>query len=334
MDDDSAAVPARPETLRSVLRALDVLNELASRPQGATPKAVSKALGLHLSTTYHLLNTLQAAGYVARCAQTRLFQLGPRLPYLNNAYLDGVRPAAELVPFVRALQQATGEVTSIDCLHGNVVVSTLVLEGTQPGRVVGGYSGYASPAYATAAGRVLLAWLPLAERGRYLTPPVDDGQRPTLQFDAASLEPELDRIRTARYALDSGREPFPDICCISAPIIRPGGVVLEALSVIMIRARYERDLATLLTTVQVIALAASEALASQQVSRRRDAARRARPDHRRRRRQRCCSRGDRRRLPANLLARCSPSRSRVLPQNGRVGSTRRRERPITAPTGC
>ena len=84
------------------------------------------------------------------------------------------------------------------------------------------------------------------------------------RFDAAVLEPELDRIRAAGYALDSGQEPFPDICCISAPIIRSGGDVAEALSVIMTRARYERDLATLLTTIQVIALAAAEALASQQ----------------------------------------------------------------------
>ena len=264
MDDVSATASARPETLRSVLRALDVLNELAARPQGATPKAISKALGLHLSTTYHLLNTLQVAGYVARCAQTRLFQLGPRLPYLNNAYLEGMRPSAELAPLVRALQQATGEVTSIDRLHGNVVVSVLVLEGTQPGRVIGAYSGYASPAYATAAGRVLLAWTPPAERERYLAPLVGAGQRLMPQLDVASLEPELDRIKATGYALDSGREPFPDICCIAAPIIRPGGGVTEALSVIMTRARYERDLATLLTTVQVIALAASEAIASQQ----------------------------------------------------------------------
>jgi len=54
---DSGA-PDRPgrETLRSVLRALDVLRELAAHPAGATPKTLSAALSPHLSTTYPRVN--------------------------------------------------------------------------------------------------------------------------------------------------------------------------------------------------------------------------------------------------------------------------------------
>src|SRR5215211_6745044 len=78
---------------RSVHRALGVLEALAARPSGATPKELSQVLGIHLSTSYRLLNTLAAAGYVVRSPRTGLFRLGPRVAYLHHGYLAALSPA-------------------------------------------------------------------------------------------------------------------------------------------------------------------------------------------------------------------------------------------------
>lgn len=70
-----------------------VLDVLASHPEGQTAKGVAAALGLNVSTVYHLLNSLAAGGFVARDPMTRLFALGPRIPHLHQSFLARGLPA-------------------------------------------------------------------------------------------------------------------------------------------------------------------------------------------------------------------------------------------------
>jgi hypothetical protein len=75
------------EQLQTVRRALAVLEALAARPSGASPKELSQALDLHLSTCYRLLNALVAAGYATRTGG--LFRVGAR--GLRSPWLPGGR---------------------------------------------------------------------------------------------------------------------------------------------------------------------------------------------------------------------------------------------------
>ncbi len=82
----SQASRIRPTDLvGSVQRALRVLETVASNPEGLTPKAVARRLGLALSTTYNLLNTLAAEGYVARLEGGRGYVLGDRVWVLSRS---------------------------------------------------------------------------------------------------------------------------------------------------------------------------------------------------------------------------------------------------------
>jgi IclR family acetate operon transcriptional repressor len=81
----------------SVRRALRVLETVASNPGGLTPKAVARRLGLALSTTYNLLNTLAAEGYVVRLEGGRGYVLGDQVWVLS-----------------RSLHQASGPTRPID----------------------------------------------------------------------------------------------------------------------------------------------------------------------------------------------------------------------------
>jgi len=73
--------------LQSATRTLSALDALSHYVDGATAKALSADLGLHLSTTYHLLNTLVAVGYAVRDPISRHFRLGPRIPHLHHAFV-------------------------------------------------------------------------------------------------------------------------------------------------------------------------------------------------------------------------------------------------------
>jgi IclR family acetate operon transcriptional repressor len=83
-------------TVGSVQRALRVLETVASNPAGLTPKAVARRLGLALSTTYNLLNTLAAEGYVARLEGGRGYVLGDQVWVLSRSLHQAPGPTRQM----------------------------------------------------------------------------------------------------------------------------------------------------------------------------------------------------------------------------------------------
>ncbi|MGH2614838.1 MAG: IclR family transcriptional regulator [Thermomicrobiales bacterium] len=242
------------DRLQSVKRALAVLETLAGRPHGVTPKELSQTLGLHLSTSYRLLNTLAAAGYAVRRPGGGLFRLGPRATYLHHGYLEALRPPPPVLAFVHALQVATGETAMLNQLEGDDVVVTAVVPGNHPTAHASGYVGLAAPAHALAGGRTLLAWLPAAELEAYLNSAAAASGSPFPLSNSGALRAELERIRTKGYALDRG-DVHPDICCVAAPVIDPTGAVSMAIATVAPAARFGREEPTLVATVLAVARA-------------------------------------------------------------------------------
>jgi DNA-binding IclR family transcriptional regulator len=248
-----AAAEPEGDRLQSVKRSLAVLEALAVRPNGATPKEISQALDLHLSTSYRLLNTLAAAGYAVRCQGGGLFRLGPRIAFLHHGYLTALRPPAEALPFVHALQLATGETAMLGQLEGDDVVVTAVVAGSRPGAFPPGYIGLAAPAHAVAAGRALLAWLPAAQLDAYLARYVMASASPFPLTNPNALRAELAGIRQTGYALDRGGHP--DVCCIAAPIVDRDDVVASSITTLAPCARFLREEPALVTVILAVARA-------------------------------------------------------------------------------
>jgi DNA-binding IclR family transcriptional regulator len=204
------------DQISSGRRILAVLETLAARPGGMTPKEVSQALQIHLSTCYRLLNTLQEAGYAVRSANGH-FALGRRVGYLNHRYLASVRPSTEVRAFLRALQLATGETVMLLRLEGHEVVIIEAVEGSRPAAHPGEYAGLSGPAYAFAAGRVLLANLPAAQCEAAITRCQVAPALPWLpSCDQRALRDDLSRIKQAGYAVDRG-VGGQGVCCLAAP---------------------------------------------------------------------------------------------------------------------
>jgi IclR family pca regulon transcriptional regulator len=249
---------AEPEVdrLQSVRRAFAVLETLAARPRGITPKELSHGLGLHLSTSYRLLNTLVAAGYAVRCADSGLFRLGPRVAYLHHGYLEALSPPEGSLPFVHALHLATGDTAMLNQMEGDDVVCTAVAPGNRSVVLSPLYVGMGAPAHIAAGGRVLLAWLPAAELETYLARRAAEPDSPYPLTNPAALRAELERIRHAGYALDRG-EGHPEICCVAAPVIGRSGSITAAVCLMMSSARLKREEPALVAAVLTVAQAIS-----------------------------------------------------------------------------
>jgi IclR family acetate operon transcriptional repressor len=251
--------------LQSVVRAMATLDCLSLHPDGLTAKAIAAELGFTLGTTYHLLRTLIATGHATQDPLGRLFQLGPSIPRLHHGFLAALRPRAELLPFVDALRDATGETAHLCRLHGNQVVVAAIAVGDRDGAVPGGYVGIGGPVHSVAVGRVLLAWLPEQQLAAFLTESNLAVPRPFPSGDTAKVRAELTRIRAQGYAIDRGEGRPSVVGCVAAAIADADGVRREALSLLVPLHRFVRDEDALAAAVVAIAGAASTVAAVSRV---------------------------------------------------------------------
>lgn len=147
-----AQVPAAAQTL-AILRYL-------ARQVGPVPAwAIARELKLPRSTTYHLLATLQAEGFVVHLPEDRRYALGIGAYELGSGYTRQA-PLQRLarVP-LSTLVDRTRHSAHLAVLHGRDVV--YVIEERAPGRPhLVTEVGVRLPAQSTASGRAMLAALP------------------------------------------------------------------------------------------------------------------------------------------------------------------------------
>jgi len=128
-------------TLQTVERALAFLEAVAQARRPPRLKEVAQALSINVTTSYHLLNTLQLAGYVTRDSDGTL-RIGSRAAILYQGLVRNFALGRELMPVIAELSASTGETTYIAALNHEKVIIQALVEGDQAVRVTGLYVGF------------------------------------------------------------------------------------------------------------------------------------------------------------------------------------------------
>lgn len=138
---------------------LAILSHLAHQAGPVSAAAIARGLRLPRSTTYQLLTTLAASGFVVHLADERRYGLGVAAYELGTGYTRQA-PLQRLarVPLA-ALVDRTGHTAHLAVMHGREVI--YVIEERAPGRPpLVTDVGVRLPAHLTASGRAMLAALP------------------------------------------------------------------------------------------------------------------------------------------------------------------------------
>jgi len=215
--------------IQSLERGLAILELVAKDTSGVTMAEVSRRIGLHTSTTFHLLRTLTSLGYLVQDEVTREYRLGSKVFRLAASAWTEVQIFNISGPFLTEMAQQTGETSHLAVFeHGEVIVINKV-DGSSPVRLTDRV-GYPRPAHCTAIGKVLLAHLPEAELMAFLHAHELRPFTPKTITAVPILEQELVRVRNQGYAFDD-EEHLQGIRCLAAPVRNFTGQVVAAIGI-------------------------------------------------------------------------------------------------------
>jgi DNA-binding IclR family transcriptional regulator len=218
-----------PTRIQSLERAFAIMEEIARNRDGISLAELSKRVGLHSSTTFHLVRTLAGLGYVRQVKDSKRYRVGRRLFALAATAFDENEMVSLGKPFLEALARETGETAHLAVLIKDKVI--ILTRSAGPGALqVSERAGVARPAYCTALGKVLLAALPPAELEDYMAHTELAAHTANTITDKERLALEIADVRNQGIAYDDA-ELDHEVRCIAAPVFGFSGQVTAAIGI-------------------------------------------------------------------------------------------------------
>ncbi len=215
--------------VRSVDRAIDVLETMARTGAPMTLGQLCQMLGAPKSTTWTIVRTLAARQVLEYEAATRTYRPGPTLRALGRRRPTAVDLAAVARPHLARLAHLTREAALLQVLSGREVVCAERIDSPEPIRYVAEVGGR-RPLHCTAAGKVILAWAQPGFAGDYLRLTRLRACSANTITQTGRLRDELARIRHVGYAVSAGEYAL-GLMAIAAPVLDAVGELVAAINV-------------------------------------------------------------------------------------------------------
>ena len=147
--------------VQSLARAFSILEEVARSRDGISLAELSRKVGLHNSTTFHLVKTMVSLGYIRQIKDDKRYRIGRPLFALAANALDEIEMVSLAMPVLEDLSRDTGESGHFAVPMGDSVVVVARTAGPGAFQLIERV-GVVRPAHCTALGKVILAALKIA----------------------------------------------------------------------------------------------------------------------------------------------------------------------------
>ncbi len=214
--------------VQSLERGFAILEAIARAREGIGLAELSKTVGLHNSTTFHLVKTMVALGYIRQDARKR-YRIGRPLFTLAAGSLDEVELVSLATPILEDLSDATGESGHFAVRSGDAVVVIAKTSGTGAFQLTD-RAGVVRPAHGTALGKVLLAALTPAQLDRFIQSHELAPFTPKTITEPDLLRQEIQEVARTGVAFDDG-EFNAEVRCVAVPVRDFTGQVVGALGI-------------------------------------------------------------------------------------------------------
>jgi len=208
-------------------RALEILERLGGSAGGLTLSELSAQLGFPKNAVFRITNTLKARGYLARDEKTLRFRLTEKLLRVSQPRVERKGLIEVSMDAMRELRDECRETVQIGRRFGDEGVILEQVEGLHPLRISVD-AGLRFPLYNNGPGKLLLAFMPEAQRIATIKRLTLVASTPRTITDKQDLARECEKIREQGYSVDFA-EADEGIHCIAAPIVDPQGQILATL---------------------------------------------------------------------------------------------------------
>ncbi|TET84544.1 MAG: IclR family transcriptional regulator [Anaerolineales bacterium] len=213
--------------LSTLARGLKVVELLAEEGELSVSEVAAR-LGLNRTCSHRYLATLKETGY-AQQNEERRYRLTFRIFELGMKIADMFSIRQEALPYMHGLASQYNETVNFACLDGTEIIHIEKVDSKEILRIDLPL-GSRAPAYCTALGKAILAFLPQEELDKYLEAVELKPRTSNTITSKEKLKAELERVREQAVAIDN--EEFAiGHRCVGAPILDRLGYPQYAISV-------------------------------------------------------------------------------------------------------
>lgn len=222
--DEKYLVPAVSQSLRILFR----MAEAESTQMSLTE--ICQEVGIHKSTAYCILYTLQKFGMVQTGGKGKGYALGPGLIGLSRSFLDKLSAPKLAEPILARLAKKANATAVLGLIAGQSVFVAAKHEGKGPYGITMRV-GHRFPLTYGCHGKVIAAFLPEKELEGLLQLEILYFHGDPSTFNEDKLIEEIDRCRRDWFAEDL-EEVAPGLNVVAAPVLGPGRLPLGFLEVL------------------------------------------------------------------------------------------------------
>jgi DNA-binding IclR family transcriptional regulator len=228
-DIDDDAEDRQRVGVQSLGRAFAILEEVARHREGIGLADLSKRVGLHNSTTFHLAKTMVSLGYIRQEKESKRYRVGRPLFALAANSLDEIEMVNVATPILEDLSRETGESSHFAVRMGDAVV--VIARTSGPGAFqLTDRVGVVRPAHCTALGKVILASLRPDQLERFLARVELEPSTEKSITEIPALLREIDDVRRSGVAFDDGEFNL-EVRCVAVPVKDFTGQIVGALGI-------------------------------------------------------------------------------------------------------
>jgi len=221
--------PATAYTVKSLVKALTILEVLAEEDPPYTLTQLSRRMHLHVSTVHRLLVNLVRHGFVEEDRNSGGYQLSYRVLRMGLRVLDRLDFRRAAHPLLRELNLRTKETVHLAILQETRAIS---IEKYDSHQLVGLDTrlGGVMPLHCTGVGKTLLAYQGEEFLNQIAQSPGLTRMTTHTITALPQLRKELERIREQGYTLDQ-EEAVEGLNCVAGPVFNHLGQIVAAFSV-------------------------------------------------------------------------------------------------------
>lgn len=213
--------------VQSIERALDIIEAIAVGEKGRGLTEISNEVGLHKSTAYRIIHTLQTRGYLDKTDEGG-YKIGLKMIEAVSCHINSLELQTEARPYVARISSHLGLTSHLGVLDGDKVVYIEKMDVVSSVKL---YSqiGLRVYSYCSSLGKCLLSNFSHEELEHIMKDCTFIKFTPYTIDNMDSLYQELLDVRKKGWAMDN-EEYEKGHRCIGAPIYDYRGDIIAAIS--------------------------------------------------------------------------------------------------------